>query len=303
MPARPAAPGALRLRHGAWRLRGTQRLDRARRLHRPRRLRRRGRAAERGLEALHARHQRAGGGIDLRRGGLDQGRLQARARVGPVLDRAQGLGQEVEQAHEARTRDAPGLLGEALVAVGGQPQLVRDLPQRLHDEQVARVGLEVLEELGDVAARVGQARGGEPRGAGIAGGDGVEGLEEQVDVGDAEHGEDVVGRDVGARVGDELLERAERVAERAGRVAGEQRDGVGRDLDRLGVATRVMTVAICSTVGRAKSKRWQRSTTVGRTFCASVVARTKIVCGGGSSSVLRNAFQACEDSMCASSRM
>ena len=36
-----------------------------------------------------------------------------------------------------------------------------------------------------------------------------------------------------ARVGDELLERAERVAERAGRVAGEQRDGVGRDLDRL----------------------------------------------------------------------
>ena len=95
------------------------------------------------------------------------------------------------------------------------------------------MGLEVLEELGDVAAGVGQSRGGEPRGARIAGGDGVEGLEEQVDVGDAEDGEDVVGRDVGARVGDELLERAERVAERAGRVAGEQRDGVGRDLDRL----------------------------------------------------------------------
>ena len=126
-----------------------------------------------------------------------------------------------------------GLLGEALVAVGGQPQLVRHLAQRLHDEQVARVGLEVLEELGDVAAGVGQARGGEPRGAGIAGGHGVEGLEEQVDVGDAEDGEDVVGRDVRARVGDELLERAERVAERAGRVAGEQRNGVGRDLDRL----------------------------------------------------------------------
>ena len=33
------------------------------------------------------------------------------------------------------------------------------------------------------------------RGAGIAGGDGVEGLEEQVGVGDAEDGEDVVGRD------------------------------------------------------------------------------------------------------------
>ena len=68
-------------------------------------------------------------------------------------------------------------------------------------------------------------------------------------------------------------------------------------------ATREMTMAICSTVGRAKSKRWQRSTTVGSTFWASVVARTKIVSGGGSSSVLRNAFHACEDSMCASSRM
>ena len=107
------------------------------------------------------------------------------------------------------------------------------LAQRLHDEQVARVGLEVLEELGDVAAGVGEPGGGEPGGAGVAGGDGVEGLEEQIDVGDAEHGEDVVGRDVGAGVGDELLERAERVAEGAGRVAGEQRDGVGSDLDRL----------------------------------------------------------------------
>jgi formiminotetrahydrofolate cyclodeaminase len=52
-----------------------------------------------------------------------------------------------------------------------------------------------------------------------------------------------------------------------------------------------------------KSKRWQRSTTVGSTFAASVVASTKTVFGGGSSSVLRNAFQAALDSMCASSRM
>ena len=74
---------------------------------------------------------------------------------------------------------------------------------------------------------------GEPGGARVAGGHGVEGLEEQVGVGDAEHGEDVLGGDVGARVGHELLERAQRVAERAGRVAREQGDGVGRDLDRL----------------------------------------------------------------------
>ena len=68
-------------------------------------------------------------------------------------------------------------------------------------------------------------------------------------------------------------------------------------------ATRPTTVATCSTVGRPKSKRWQRSTTVGSTFWASVVASTKIVRGGGSSSVLRNAFHAWGESMWASSRM
>ena len=68
-------------------------------------------------------------------------------------------------------------------------------------------------------------------------------------------------------------------------------------------ATRRRTAAIWTTVGRAKSNRWQRSTTVGSTFAASVVASTKTVFGGGSSSVLRNAFHAAVESMCASSRM
>ena len=68
-------------------------------------------------------------------------------------------------------------------------------------------------------------------------------------------------------------------------------------------ATRRSTAEICGTLGRAKSNRWQRSTTVGSTLAASVVASTKIVFGGGSSSVLRNAFHACVVSMCASSRM
>ena len=68
-------------------------------------------------------------------------------------------------------------------------------------------------------------------------------------------------------------------------------------------ATLRSTPAICCWVGRAKSNRWQRSMTVGRTLFASVVASTKIVCGGGSSRVLRNAFHAAVESMCASSRM
>ena len=67
--------------------------------------------------------------------------------------------------------------------------------------------------------------------------------------------------------------------------------------------TRRTTSAICSSEGRWKSKRWQRSTMVAITFCGSVVARTKAVLGGGSSRVFRKAFQASLVSMCASSRM
>ncbi len=68
-------------------------------------------------------------------------------------------------------------------------------------------------------------------------------------------------------------------------------------------ATRRSTPAICSSEGRWKSKRWQRSMIVAGTLCASVVARTNTTCWGGSSSVFRNAFQAACVSMCASSRM
>ena len=68
-------------------------------------------------------------------------------------------------------------------------------------------------------------------------------------------------------------------------------------------ATRRTTSAICSSEGRWKSKRWVRSTIVAITFCGSVVASTKTVFGGGSSSVFRKAFHASLVSMWASSRM
>ena len=92
--------------------------------------------------------------------------------------------------------------------------------------------------------------------------------------------------------------RNEPVAERA--ISAHASSGIAID---SASAVRRRTFVIWATVGRLKSKRWQRSTTVGSTLLASVVASTKIVCGGGSSSVLRNAFQAAVESMCASSRM
>ena len=41
---------------------------------------------------------------------------------------------------------------------------------------------------------------------------------------------------------------------------------------------------------RFRSKRWQREMIVGSTLCGSVVARTKMMCAGGSSSVFSSAL-------------
>ena len=68
-------------------------------------------------------------------------------------------------------------------------------------------------------------------------------------------------------------------------------------------ATRASCSRVCWYGMRRKSKRWQRDTIVGGTFWASVVASTNSACGGGSSSVFRNASHASGLSRCASSMM
>ena len=93
--------------------------------------------------------------------------------------------------------------------------------------------LEVADDPERVAPGLKQLGAGEQRRPRIRGGDRVKRREEQVGVGDAEDGEHVLGRDLVARVGDELLERPERIAKRARCVACEERDGIGRDRDRL----------------------------------------------------------------------
>ena len=75
--------------------------------------------------------------------------------------------------------------------VGRHRELRRDLAERLDDQQLARVGLEVAGEGGEVAAGLGDAVDGQQRLAGVAGGDGVERAEQHVVVGDAEHREHV----------------------------------------------------------------------------------------------------------------
>ena len=79
---------------------------------------------------------------------------------------------------------------------------------------------------------------GQQRRARVAGRDRVDRAEQQVGVGGAEHREHVGELDRGARVGEQLLQRPQRVAERAGRRAGDQRARLvgDRDLLRVGRA-------------------------------------------------------------------
>ena len=151
------------------------------------------------LEALEAREQRLDRGLVGGHGGLDERELELGAGVRAVLHRAQRGGDQVEQAHDVAGADALRLLAQPLVLLGRHGQLGRDLAaERLHDHQPARVRLEVAEEAPDVAARLGQPGRGEQRRARVAGRHGVDGAEQQVGVGGAEHGQHVLEGNRGA---------------------------------------------------------------------------------------------------------
>ena len=151
----------------------------------------------------------------------------------PSLTAASAVGEEVDRAQDLALREPLGLRGEAVAVLGRDGERVGHVAERLHHEQVAQVGGEVAHELGEVASRLGQPLHAEQRLLGVARGQRLAGGEHHLRVRDSEDVEHVVELDLLAAVGHELLERAERVAERAGRGAGEHADrGVG-DLDLL----------------------------------------------------------------------
>ncbi len=126
------------------------------------------------------------------------------------------------------------LLGEPAVALRRDPQLGGDLTQHLDGQQFPAVDLEVAQQLTRIAAGPRQPRGGAQGSRGIAGDDRLERFKQLLGIGDAEHRQHVLRSDrLLAGVRDELLERAERVAEAARRVTSDQRDGSGFDRDLL----------------------------------------------------------------------
>ena len=216
------------------------RLDRRRRLQRSvghggQRGRGRARAAtlERRLEPADPGQQRLRRGVDLGRRGLHQRELEPGPRVRAVLHRAHRGAEQLEQPHEVRRLDALRLVGQPRVPLGRHAQLRGNGAERAHDEQLTSVRLDVAHPGDEIATGGGERRGDPQRDPGVVRRDGVERAEQQVVVDRAEHRLHVADRDGRPRVGDELLERAERVAEGPGGVPREQRQRVGRDLDAL----------------------------------------------------------------------
>ena len=143
------------------------------------------------LQPLDPRQQRRHRRVDLGRGRLDQHQLELDPRLGAVGGRLERGRDEVEQPDRVGGGQRGGLLGQADVALRGDPQLGRYVAQHLHREQLATMDLEVAQQLAGVPAGVGQARRGPQRPSGVARDDRVDRLEQLLGVGHAEHGEHV----------------------------------------------------------------------------------------------------------------
>ena len=230
---------------------------------------RRGCRRRRGSRSAPRRHRAAPAG--RWRGASRRARRRAaRARAPSPRDRAVRLGRP-------RARDA----SEQLDHIGRH----RD------EERVAQPCDQPLGQPADFGARadgIGDGREGARR---VAVGQRVdEILDGRSVVGNRSGGDHLVER--GQRVARRPSSDAEHVLERAGRqfetgVLDDVLDVLGEDVDRQEVELEVL---------RAAADRLL-------TFCGSVVARTKTTCAGGSSSVLRSAFDAPFESMWTSSRM
>ena len=197
-------------------------------------MRPRGGAGGRALEALEALGEGLARRIDLRPRGPQQGELDGHPRLVSLADRRQRRRQHVDRTAEGEVRQRLGLGAKALGIAGRDREGIRKLARGADDDQLAEVGEQVAGELAHVTPGAREALAGLQRGLAVAGGDRIGGAEDEVGVGDAENSEHVVGLDRLAAIGDELIERPERVAKAARGGARDRADRAVFDLDRLG---------------------------------------------------------------------
>ena len=159
------------------------------------------------------------------------------------------------------------------------------------------------DEPAEVLALLGELLEEDERAGRVAVDDEVAEPEEHLLLDRAEQLQHVLHGDRAAGRGRELVERRDRVAERAARRARDERERRVGHVHPLAVGDTPQQRTRSGSRGRWKTNVWQRERTVGSTFCSSVVQKTNSRCGGGSSISFRSAFHAASVSWCASSRM
>ena len=190
--------------------------------------------SKRSLDPLQPLDQRLPTRIQRRPRAPQHRQLHGHPRLIPLADVGQRLRQRVDRARQGQLRQRRGLGPQPLGVGGRDHERVRRLADRLDHDQLPQVSEQVAGELGHVAAGGRQPLGDLERDAAVAGGDRVGGAEDQVGVGDPEHREHVIGAQLLAAVGDELVEGPERIAEAAGGRARDRADRAVGDLDLLG---------------------------------------------------------------------
>ena len=191
------------------------------------------RSRQRALEPLEPLGERVAGRVDVGAGRAKQRQLDGHPRLVPLANRRDRVGEDVDRADERDLAEPSGLIGEPALVLGDEEEVIGDLAEGADHEQLAEVGDQIGRESRRVTAAAGKGGDDLQRGAPVLGRDRVGGAEEQLGIGDAEHCEHVVGRDLVAAVGDELIEGPERVAEAAVGGAGDRPHRPVGEGDRL----------------------------------------------------------------------
>ena len=235
---------------------------------------------------------------------LHERQLERQARVAALPHVVDRDVQQVDQPDDGRRAELVRLLAQPLARLVGDRQRLGHLARVLDEHQVPQVLEQVEHEPAEILALLGELLEEDERAGRVAVDDEVAEPEQHLLLDRAEQLEHVLHGDRAAGRGRELVERRDRVAERAARRPRDERRAPRRARPSPSPsATRRSSRSRSGSRGRWKTNVWQRERTVGSTFCSSVVQKTKSRCGGGSSISFSSAFQAASVSWCASSRM
>ena len=176
------------------------------------------------LEQLEPMRERLARQVGLWARHLDERELERQARVATLAHVVDGEREEVDQAEHRRLGQLVRLLAEALARLLGDGQRLRHVADVLHEQELAEMLDQVDDEPADVLSLLGELLDLDEGAGGVAVDDRVAEPEERVLLDPADELEHVLHGDRAAGRGGELVERRDRVAERAVRAARDQRE-------------------------------------------------------------------------------